>query len=218
MRSKVDRAENGGVRASSRRETPRRSPDPGTWEQLQHEIESCTQCPLHATRTQVVVYRGSRTPRLLLIGEAPGAEEDRTGVPFVGRSGRRLDAALASLGLSTDDYGILNLIKCRPPENRFDRSAARSCRPYLERQLRLLNPSALVTLGAHALASIDPTAPRILECAGRPRRVPGWELFPLIHPAAALRSTRMAQRWTEDIQHLGSWIPTLGTGAAREPL
>jgi len=166
----------------------------------------------------VVVYRGSRLPRIVFIGEAPGAEEDRLGVPFVGRSGRRLDAALLTIGLPPDEVGILNLIKCRPPENRFHIGAARSCRPYLDRQLALLHPLALVTLGAHALAAIDPTAPRILQCAGRPRRVPGWELFPMIHPAAALRSARMALRWNEDIDRLGSWIPTLSGRIAREPL
>lgn len=181
------------------------------WEELGREIRACTNCSLHATRTQAVVYRGGRNPRVVFIGEAPGAAEDRLGLPFVGRSGHRLDAALASLGLGPEEYGVLNLIKCHPSHNRFDPVAARTCRPYLDRQLVLLRPKFLVTLGARALAAVDPGAPPILQCAGRPRRAAEREVFPLVHPAAALRSTTLSHRWTRDVQALGRWL------AARDP-
>jgi len=140
------------------------------------------------------------------VGEAPGAEEDRTGVPFVGRSGQELDRAVARLGLSEGEFGVLNVLKCRPPGNRFDRSAARTCRPYLDRQLALLRPQVIVTLGARALAAVDPTAPPMLAAAGRPR--PGAELahFPLIHPAAALRSRKLRERWETDVRALAGWL------------
>jgi uracil-DNA glycosylase family 4 len=153
-----------------------------------------------------VVYRGSLTPRVVFVGEAPGATEDRTGIPFVGRSGQRLDAAIAAAGLDSTEVGVLNLIKCRPPGNRFDRTAAQTCRPYLDRQLSWLDPSVLVSLGAHALAALDPGAPRVLLAAGRPRPCGNRSLFPLIHPAAALRSRALTERWNADSVALGRWL------------
>jgi len=142
----------------------------------------------------------------VFVGEAPGAEEDRTGLPFVGRSGRLLDRAVATLGLSENEFGMLNVLKCRPPQNRFDRAAARACRPYLDRQLELLRPEVVVTLGARALAAFEPVALPMLAAAGHPR--PGAEPahFPLIHPAAALRSRRMHDRWETDLRALGEWL------------
>ncbi len=176
------------------------------WERLSDEIRACRNCPLGATRTNAVVYRGSLVPRVVFVGEAPGAEEDRTGRPFAGRSGRELDRAVAALGLSDDEFGVLNVLKCRPPGNRFDPRAARTCRPYLDRQLDLLRPEVVVTLGARALAAIDPTALPMLSAAGRPRTQGGTPHFPLIHPAAALRSRRMRERWERDVRALGRWL------------
>jgi uracil-DNA glycosylase len=199
------------------------APDPGeevpanpardlaSWDRLSTEIRRCRKCPLHRTRTHAVVYRGALAPRVLFVGEAPGAEEDRTGLPFVGRSGRRLDAAVAGLRLPAGDWGVLNVLKCRPPGNRFDRSAARTCRPYLDRQIAWLRPDAIVTLGAAALRALDPTAPPVLAAAGRPRASLLGPLFPLIHPAAAMRSRRLADRWTRDVAALGAWLGTAST-------
>jgi uracil-DNA glycosylase len=176
------------------------------WAQLSHEIRTCQRCPLGQTRTHAVVYRGSLTPRVVFVGEAPGILEDRTGIPFVGRSGRRLDAAIERLGLERSEFGVLNVLKCHPPGNRFDRSAARTCRPYLDRQLALLRPEVVVTLGASALRAFDPRAPPILTVAGRPRPSVAWRLFPLLHPAATLRSRRWAKRWESDLAALGAWL------------
>jgi len=176
------------------------------WGRLSAEIRACRRCPLGDLRTHAVVYRGGLAPRVVFVGEAPGAEEDRTGVPFVGRSGREFDRAVATLGLSDEDFGVLNTLKCRPPGNRFDPSAARTCRPYLDRQLELLHPEVVVTLGARALAAIDPTALPMLSAAGRPRAHGGITLFPLIHPAAALRSRRLRERWERDVRVLDQWL------------
>jgi DNA polymerase len=176
------------------------------WNELSAEIRACRRCPLGSTRLQAVVYRGSLAPRIVFVGEAPGAAEDRAGRPFVGRAGHRLDAAIATLGLTTSDVGILNLLKCRPPENRFDSAAARVCRPYLDRQLALLRPEVLVPLGAHALRAIDPEAPPILRAAGAPRPAALWAIFPLIHPAATFRSRRLAERWSSDVARLAAWL------------
>ncbi len=153
-----------------------------------------------------MVYRGGLSPRVVFVGEAPGAAEDRTGLPFVGRSGRKLDAAIERLGLASDEFGVLNLLKCRPPENRFDPRAAATCRPFLDRQLAFLRPSLLVSLGAHALRALDPRAPPILRAAGVPRTGGPVPVFPLLHPAAALRSRRWAERWDRDLVELGAWL------------
>jgi len=180
------------------------------WERLSRTIRACQLCPLGKVRTQAVVYRGGLAPRLVFVGEAPGAEEDRIGLPFVGRSGRELDRAVARLGLLPDEFGVLNLLKCRPPANRFDRNAARTCRPYLDRQLDLLRPEVVVTLGAHALRAIDPGAPPMLKAAGRWRAHEPVPHFPLIHPAAALRSRRLRERWERDVGALGRWLANHG--------
>jgi uracil-DNA glycosylase len=143
---------------------------------------------------------------VVFVGEAPGAEEDRTGRPFVGRSGRILDAAIASLPLRAEEIGVLNVLKCRPPGNRFDVRAARTCRPFLDRQLALLAPEVLVPLGAWALRTLDPEAPPVLRAAGLPRGEPGRRLFPLVHPAASLRSGRLRTRWETDVAALRIWL------------
>jgi uracil-DNA glycosylase family 4 len=164
-----------------------------------------------------VVYRGSRRPEVVFVGEAPGAAEDEVGLPFVGRAGQRLEGAIADLGIAPDRYGVLNLIKCRPPQNRFDRSAEVACRPFLDRQLELLHPGRLVTLGAHALAALDPTAPAVMVAAGHPRSLRGRGLFPLIHPSA-VRSRATAERWTADVRALGVWLAAPRERPVREPL
>jgi uracil-DNA glycosylase len=187
------------------------------WSDLERTIRSCQRCPLGATRTHAVIYRGSLRPRIVFVGEAPGATEDRLGLPFVGRSGQRLDASIEEAGIEPEEFGILNLLKCRPPDNRFDRLSAATCRPYLDRQLSLLQPSVLVSLGAHALRSLDPTAPRVLLAAGRARPLDRGTLFPMIHPAAALRSRAMTERWRNDFVALRDWLTARSSAPAREP-
>jgi uracil-DNA glycosylase family 4 len=181
-------------------------PDSPAWVELVREVERCTRCPLHANRTHAVVYRGSPRPRVVFVGEAPGAEEDRLGRPFVGRSGRLLDAGIAQIGLAADDVGIVNLVKCRPPANVFSRSAAATCRPYLDRQLDLLAPDLLVSLGAHALRAIDPDAPAVTAAAGTVRPLARWNLFPMLHPAATFRSRRNLEQWRRDLDRLGAHL------------
>jgi uracil-DNA glycosylase len=188
------------------------------WTALEAEIRACERCALHRTRTNAVIYRGSPRPRVVFVGEAPGATEDRVGLPFMGRSGHRLDVALHDAHVPPDAYGVLNLVKCRPPKNLFDRAAAETCRPFLERQLALLQPSVLVSLGAHALRSLDAAAPRVLLAAGQPRALGDRVLFPLIHPAAALRSRTLMERWRSDFAALETWLYSRGTLSAREPI
>ncbi len=177
------------------------------WDRLCEEIRACTRCPLHRHRIQTVIYRGGAAPKIVFVGEAPGAAEDRTGIPFVGASGRRLDQAIERIGLAPEDFGVLNLLKCRPPNNRFDALASRTCRPFLDRQLEWLRPRVIVTLGAYALHAFDSTAPPITRAAGTPRIWMGLALFPLLHPAASLRSSRFRAQWERDIETLRLVLP-----------
>lgn len=181
-------------------------PDTPAWHAWSEEVRQCRRCALSATRTNVVLYRGAAHPALAFVGEAPGKEEDRTGRPFVGRAGRRLDAAIRALALDPGSYGVLNVVKCRPPENRLPAFAVRACRPFLDQQLEMLAPRVIVPLGAHALASLDPAAPAISRAAGIPRRVGPRTVFPLLHPAATFRSARFAARWEADVARLGAWL------------
>jgi DNA polymerase len=182
---------------------------PGTagpeWKALSREIRRCVRCPLHQGRTHAVVYRGGEHPWVVFVGEAPGAAEDLIGRPFVGRAGKTLDRAIGRLGLVDADVGILNVLKCRPPANRFDPAAADTCRPYLDRQLRLLQPRAIVTLGHWALEILDPGALPIMAAAGAPRRAGPWNVFPLLHPSG-VRSRATADRWERDLATLAGWL------------
>jgi uracil-DNA glycosylase len=187
---------------------------PAGWTALCRSIERCERCRLHEYRTHVVIYRGSPAPTVVFIGEAPGAEEDRQGKPFVGRSGARLDRAIERLPLPMSAIGILNIVKCRPPENRFDRTAAKRCRPYLDRQLELLRPRLLVTLGAQALRALDPSAPPVTRAAGAPRKGGPIPLFPLLHPAAVLHAPRYRARWEQDVAALARFLTASGLGAS----
>ncbi len=184
---------------------PGRGPDGASsaaWAALAREVALCERCRLARTRTHPVLYRGADRPQVLFVGEAPGAAEDLAGTPFVGRAGRRLDAAIVAIGLGGSEFGVLNLIKCRPPGNRFDAEAARACRPFLDRQIALLGPRLLVPLGAHALAALDPSAPPITRAAGVPRAGGPRPIFPLLHPAAALHAPKYRARWEEDVGRL----------------
>lgn len=182
-------------------------PATAAWVRLHQAARGCRACPLHATRTQAVFYRGAARPTVLFIGEAPGADEDRAGVPFVGRAGQRLDAAVRELGLPEDAYGVANLLKCHPPSNRFPSASIAPCRPFLQEQISLLDPPWIVTLGRHALHALDPGAPPISEAAGHERRCAGRRLFPLLHPAAALHDPRRRSKWEADLVALRSLLP-----------
>lgn len=159
-----------------------------TWDALTHQIRSCTTCPeLASTRATVVVGTAPPGARLLVVGEAPGAQEDETGVPFVGRSGQLLDSLLAEAGLPREQVAVLNTVKCRPPANRVPtRVETASCRPWLEQQLALLEPALVVTLGLSAAGWFLGRA-TLSAVRGRVHEVDGRRVLPTYHPAAALR-------------------------------
>ena len=174
-------------------------------ELLETECRQCQRCPLAQGRTQVVLARGNPSAQLLLIGEAPGAEEDRQGLPFVGRSGQLLDHLLAEAGLDRDrDLYIVNGIKCRPPQNRRPTHAEMAaCRPWLERQIALVDPAMILLVGATALQAVLGVKGGITRLRGQWRPgegllLAGRALMPLLHPSYLLRNASEAEgtpRW-----------------------
>jgi DNA polymerase len=165
------------------------------WEALEARVKACTRCPLHQGRTQAVFGDGSRTARLVFVGEAPGADEDRLGRPFVGRAGQLLDRIIAAMRLKRDEVYICNIIKCRPPENRAPADIEiQTCWPYLEEQLALLSPKIIVALGSPALKTLLKTSIGITGMRGRWQSYRGIPVMPTYHPAYVLR------RYTEEIR------------------
>jgi len=163
---------------------------PVTLEALRGEAAGCTRCPLSAGRTQVVFGVGNPTADLLFVGEGPGREEDLAGEPFVGRSGRLLDRLLREeLGIDRSQCYIANVVKCRPPGNRDPEPLEiASCRPYLDRQVELIDPKVVVTLGNFAARTLLGTTEGIRTLRGRAYPFRGGQLVPTYHPAFALRS------------------------------
>ena len=157
-------------------------------ETLAGRARTCTACPeLVATRRQVVPGEVPPGARLLLLGEAPGAQEDDSGLPFVGRSGQLLDALLAEVGAARADVGVLNTLKCRPPGNRPPtRVETATCRGWTERQLALAAPRVVVALGLSATRwFLGPTS--LAAVRGRLHDVAGLRVLPTYHPSAAIR-------------------------------
>ena len=138
-----------------------------SWESFEERLRSSS-CATLYPGSRLVIGRGSLTPRVVFVGEAPGAEEDRLGLPFVGRSGKLLDEWIAYLELSEDDYYITNVVKCRPPENRDPtKQEVAVCRPFLHEQLELLNPEYVVCVGRFAMNVFFPKKNGILKQSGQ---------------------------------------------------
>jgi uracil-DNA glycosylase len=157
-------------------------------DELAARARTCTACPeLAATRTHVVPGAVPPGARLLVLGEAPGAQEDESGLPFVGRSGQLLDQLLAEVGVRRADVGVLNTLKCRPPGNRPPtRDETARCRPWTERQLALAAPQVVVALGLSATRwFLGPTS--LAAVRGRLHERGGYRVLPTYHPSAAIR-------------------------------
>jgi len=160
-----------------------------TLELMAVEADSCTLCGLAADRSSVVFGAGHPEADLMFVGEGPGAEEDRLGLPFVGRSGKLLDRLLdEELGIDRGSCYITNVVKCRPPDNRDPRpDEIATCRPYLERQILAVNPSVVVTLGNFSSRLLLETDTGITKLRGQAYPYGDRQLVPTFHPAAALR-------------------------------
>jgi uracil-DNA glycosylase len=186
--------------------------------ELYKEVSACTRCPLHATRTKAVFGAGNADAELMFVGEAPGAEEDRQGLPFVGRAGQLLNQLLEEIGLSREDVFIANVLKSRPPGNRDpqpDEIAA--CEPYLFEQVRLIEPKVVCTLGNFATKLLSGSPAGITRVRGTPQvhELGGRTVFllPLFHPAAALRTPAVKETLRADF----ATIPDLLAGPSPAP-
>jgi uracil-DNA glycosylase family 4 len=176
-----------------------------SWDDLKAAVDVCKRCPLYKTRTQTVFGVGNRQADLLIVGEAPGANEDRQGEPFVGRAGKLLNAMIHSLNLTREEVYIANVVKSRPPENRDPTpEEVRACIPYLERQIELIKPKLILTVGRIAAQHMLNTAVTMGELRGRLFHY-GAEKIPMIatyHPAYLLRSPREKRKAWEDMQRV----------------
>jgi DNA polymerase len=174
---------------------------------LYREARGCTLCPLSQSRTQVVFGNGNADADLMFVGEAPGFHEDARGLPFVGRAGGLLDELLAEQGLARGDVFVANTLKCRPPDNRDPQpEEIETCRPYLERQVELIEPRVICTLGNFATKLLSGSQRGITQVHGSATELAlgghGVRLYPLFHPAAALRTPRVKEQLREDFARL----------------
>lgn len=194
-----------------------RSESPGDWTTLRADVSACTRCGLHSGRTQTVFGVGQERADWLIIGEAPGAEEDRQGEPFVGRAGQLLNAMLRSIGLPRESVFIANVLKCRPPGNRdpWPEEVA-SCLPYLHRQIALIQPRLILAVGRIAAQNLLATEVPLARLRGRVHEF-GERPTPLIvtyHPAYLLRSPAEKRKAWEDLKFARSTFQRLsGQGA-----
>lgn len=178
---------------------------PGTEAELEllaKEIAACTRCLLHRARTKAVPGEGPTNAEIMFIGEAPGFHEDQQGRPFVGAAGQYLDELLEMIHLKRDQVFIANVIKCRPPGNRDPLpEEIEACKPFLDRQLALIRPKLVVTLGRYSMARAFPNA-RISEVHGRPRKIDGIIYYPMYHPAAGLHQPSLRRIIEEDMRRI----------------
>ena len=179
------------------------------WDSLSERVSNCTACSLHGTRTQTVFGVGDRETDLMIIGEAPGAEEDKQGEPFVGRAGQLLNSMLLALGFERRQVFIANILKCRPPNNRDPKpDEAAACAGYLRRQISLVSPKAILAVGRVAAQNLLDEDTPIGKMRGRDYEfgnLPGGKKIPVIvtyHPAYLLRSPEEKRKVWQDLQSL----------------
>jgi DNA polymerase len=183
------------------------------------EARGCTRCPLHTTRTTVVFGAGNADADLMFIGEAPGANEDRMGLPFVGQAGKLLDRMLGEIGLARSDVFVANTLKCRPPDNRDPHpNEIAACQDYLRRQVDLIEPIVICTLGNFSTKLLRQDPAGISRLHGREEvRIIGTRavrLYPLYHPAAALYTPSMQETLRTDFHRIPE---LLALGAPEQP-
>jgi uracil-DNA glycosylase family 4 len=183
-----------------------------SWDELQQQVKQCTACELHRTRTQTVFGTGNQNADLLFIGEAPGADEDRQGEPFVGRAGQLLNEMLKAIGLRRSDVYIANILKCRPPNNRDPKpEEAAQCAPFLYRQIELIEPKVMVALGRIAAQRLLRTDTALSRLRGKLHNHPetGAKLIVTYHPAYLLRSPAEKRKAWEDLIFIKNTIESV---------
>ena len=175
--------------------------DAEAWERLRREVMSCTRCELHRTRTQGVFGSGNPRSRFMVVGEAPGFHEDKQGEAFVGAAGQLLTKILGAIGFSRDEVFITNILKSRPPGNADPAPhQVAACLPYLERQVELIRPAVILTLGRHAARTLLGLDGSMASLRGRVFEYRGVPLVATYHPAALLRNPGLKRPTWEDVQ------------------
>jgi DNA polymerase len=175
--------------------------------EIRAQVEGCTRCPLCETRTNVVFGEGNPNARVLIVGEAPGRNEDLQGRPFVGAAGKFLDELLEHAGLKREDVFIANVLKCRPPSNRNPQTAEiEACSPYLRLQTRSINPDVIVTMGNFATQFILKTGVGITKLRGTWHQAGKFIVFPIFHPAAAIYDRSKRDVLIADFDRIGSYV------------
>lgn len=170
------------------------------WQALERAVGACTKCALHKTRSQAVFGVGNRSAQWMFVGEAPGADEDRLGEPFVGRAGQLLNAMLFAMGLKREEVYIANVLKSRPPNNRDPQpEEVAACEPYLIRQIELIRPKLIVALGRHAAHSLLKTDAPLARLRRQRLAYHGTPLIVTYHPAYLLRSPGEKRKAWDDL-------------------
>ena len=173
--------------------------DKSELEALNQQIAACQKCILHKSRVKAVPGVGPQKADIMFIGEAPGFHENQRGLPFVGAAGKFLDDLLEKIDLRREDVFITNVVKCRPPGNRDPQSSEiEACRSYLDRQIALIQPKMIITLGRFSMARYFPNA-KISQIHGKPRKIEGVIYYPMYHPAAALHQPSLRRIVEEDM-------------------
>lgn len=186
-------------------------------EALHERIRVCTACKLHQGRTNAVPGEGPEKVAVMFIGEAPGFHEDKQGRPFVGAAGQFLEELLSSIDLKREQVFITNVIKCRPPANRDpETDEIDACREYLDRQIELLQPKMIVTLGRFSMARYFPNA-KISQIHGHPKKMDGVIYYPMYHPAAALHQPSLRRTVQEDMKRIPQLLTDIDRLAEEEP-
>lgn len=176
-------------------------------EEIRAVIGDCRRCELHQVRTNIVFGKGNPDARILIIGEAPGRNEDLEGMPFVGKAGKDLDNYLIEAGISPDDIYIANVIKCRPPENRNPKvEEITTCTPFLREQIRSIWPDFIVTLGNFSSKFILKTDKGITALRGQVYERGHFKVLPIFHPAAAIYDKKKAEFIKQDFALLKSLL------------
>ncbi len=175
-------------------------------EKVAEEVSVCEKCPLAASRTLAVPGEGPASADIMFIGEGPGFHEDQSGRPFVGAAGNFLEELLQGIGLQRQDVYITNVVKCRPPGNRDPQpEETGACSAFLERQIELINPKVIVTLGRFSMARWFPSA-RISRIHGQARQAGSRLIVPMYHPAAALHQPSLKDTVRQDFQQLPGFV------------
>ncbi len=178
-----------------------------TWEELEEQCSKCTKCNLCNTRNNVVIGTGSKSAKIMFIGEGPGADEDAQGIPFVGKAGQLMNKAFEGIGIRREEVYIANIVKCRPPNNRNpEDEEAIKCKEFLDSQIELINPEIIVLLGNVALKNILGKEYGITSSRGKIIEKDKIKYVPTFHPAALLRDENKKILFWKDLKKVSQMM------------